>query len=100
MQGYSKLQQANSFKVCFHDRNDTVEFLDQNSIESDVKKAKFTGNKLTDKVYYRHTGHPGGIKSTTAGKILSGRFPERAIEMAVKRMLPKESWKQTARGIG
>ena len=56
-----------------------------------AEKAAFTGKKLTDKVYYRHTGHPGGIKSTTAGKILSGRFPERAIELAVKRMLPKES---------
>lgn len=54
-------------------------------------KAKFTGNKLKDKIYYRHTGHPGGIKSTTAGKIMSGRFPERAIEMAVKRMMPRES---------
>ena len=54
-------------------------------------KAKFTGNKLTDKVYYRHTGHPGGIKETTAGKVMSGRFPERAIEMAVKRMMPRES---------
>ena len=56
-----------------------------------AEKAKFTGKKLTDKVYYRHTGYPGGIKSTTAGKILSGRFPERAIELAVKRMMPKES---------
>lgn len=56
-----------------------------------AEKAVFTGKKLNDKIYYRHTGHPGGIKSTTAGKILSGRFPERAIEMAVKRMLPKES---------
>lgn len=56
-----------------------------------AEKAVFTGNKLKDKIYYRHTGHPGGIKSTTAGKVLSGRFPERAIEMAVKRMLPKES---------
>jgi large subunit ribosomal protein L13 len=54
-------------------------------------KAKFTGNKLTDKVYYRHTGYPGGIKETTAGKILGGRFPERAIELAVKRMMPRES---------
>ena len=54
-------------------------------------KAQFTGNKLNDKVYYRHTGHPGGIKETTAGKILAGRFPERAVEMAVKRMMPKES---------
>ncbi len=56
-----------------------------------AEKAKFTGNKLSDKVYYRHTGHPGGIKETTAGKILNGRFPERAIELAVKRMMPKES---------
>lgn len=56
-----------------------------------AEKAKFTGNKLADKVYYRHTGHPGGIKDTTAGKIMSGRFPERAIEMAVKRMMPRES---------
>ena len=56
-----------------------------------AEKAKFTGNKLSDKTYYRHTGHPGGIKETTAGKILGGRFPERAIELAVKRMLPKES---------
>lgn len=56
-----------------------------------AEKAKFTGNKLSDKVYYRHTGHPGGIKETTAGKIMSGRFPERAIEIAVKRMMPRES---------
>jgi len=56
-----------------------------------AEKAKFTGNKLSDKVYNRHTGHPDGIKETTAGKILGGRFPERAIELAVKRMLPKES---------
>lgn len=56
-----------------------------------AEKAVFTGNKLTDKVYYRHTGYPGGIKSTTAGKILEGRFPERAIELAVKRMMPRES---------
>ena len=54
-------------------------------------KAKFTGRKMTDKVYYRHTGFPGGIKSTTPEKILNGRFPERAIELAVKRMMPKES---------
>ena len=54
-------------------------------------KAKFTGKKLTDKIYYRHTGYPGGIKSTTPEKILNGKYPERAIQMAVKRMMPKES---------
>ena len=56
-----------------------------------AEKARFTGNKLRDKTYYRHTGYPGGIKETTAGKILGGRFPERAIELAVKRMMPGES---------
>jgi large subunit ribosomal protein L13 len=54
-------------------------------------KVKMTGNKLTDKVYYRHTGHPGGIKETTPAKILAGRFPERVLEKAVLRMMPKES---------
>lgn len=54
-------------------------------------KVKFTGRKLAQKVYYRHTGHPGGIKERTAGQILDGRFPERVLEKAVERMLPKES---------
>ena len=54
-------------------------------------KVKLTGKKLTDKVYYRHTGHPGGIKQRTAGQVLDGRFPERVLEKAVERMLPKES---------
>lgn len=52
-------------------------------------KVKLTGNKLQDKFYYRHTGHPGGIKETTAGKILASRFPERVIQKAVERMLPR-----------
>ncbi len=54
-------------------------------------KVKFTGRKLEQKTYYWHTGHPGGIKERTAGKILGGRFPERILEKAVERMLPKES---------
>ena len=54
-------------------------------------KVVFTGNKLRDKTYYRHTGHPGGIKETTAARLLGGRFPERVLEMAVLRMMPKES---------
>ena len=54
-------------------------------------KVKFTGRKLEQKIYYRHTGHPGGIKQRTAGQILDGRFPERVLEKAVERMLPKES---------
>src|ERR1700761_4506887 len=54
-------------------------------------KVKFTGNKLKDKTYYWHTGYPGGIKERTADKILGGQFPERILEKAVERMLPKES---------
>jgi len=51
-------------------------------------KVKLTGNKAEDKIYHRHTGYPGGIRSTTAGKLLQTR-PERLIEMAVHGMLPK-----------
>lgn len=54
-------------------------------------KAKFTGNKTEAKRYYRHTGHPGGIKETSPQKIFAGAHPERVIEQAVLRMLPKES---------
>ncbi|WP_375550210.1 50S ribosomal protein L13 [Oceanicaulis alexandrii] len=54
-------------------------------------KVVFTGRKFQDKRYYRHTGHPGGIKETSPRKVLEGRFPERVVEMAVKRMLPKDS---------
>jgi hypothetical protein len=50
-----------------------------------------TGRKLDQKTYFWHTGYPGGIKERTAGKILGGRFPERVLEKAVERMLPKES---------
>ena len=52
-------------------------------------KVKFTGKKMNDKVYYKHTGHPGGIKETTPAKVLEGRFPERVLEKAVQRMIPR-----------
>ena len=52
-------------------------------------KVKFTGKKMADKKYYRHTGYPGGIKETTPEKVLEGKFPERVVEMAVERMLPR-----------
>lgn len=52
-------------------------------------KVKLTGKKLTDKIYYWHTGHPGGIKERTADKILSGKHPERVVIKAVERMVPR-----------
>ncbi len=54
-------------------------------------KIVFTGRKREQKTYYKHTGYPGGLKETTAAKILDGRFPERVMKKAVQRMLPKES---------
>ena len=52
-------------------------------------KVRLTGRKREDKRFYWHTGYPGGIKSRTAGQILSGRYPERVIEKAVERMVPR-----------
>ena len=56
-------------------------------IVTNIEKIKFTGNKFKDKKYYRHTGYPGGIKSTTPS-ILISKKPEEILKLAVKRMLP------------
>ena len=63
--------------------------LGDNVIVVNADKVVLTGNKYEDKVYYWHTGFPGGIKERTARKILEGRFPERVLEKAVQRMLPR-----------
>ena len=60
-----------------------------NVIIINADKVRFTGKKMTDKIYYKHTGHPGGIKETTPAKILEGKFPERVLEKAVERMIPR-----------
>ncbi|CAA7625626.1 50S ribosomal subunit protein L13 [Candidatus Terasakiella magnetica] len=60
-----------------------------NIIVINAEKVKLTGNKLADKRFYWHTGHPGGIKDRTIGQLLSGRFPERVIEKAVERMITR-----------
>ena len=54
-----------------------------------VDKVRFTGNKFAEKTYYKHTGYAGGIKEVTARKVLEGRFPERVLEKAVERMIPR-----------
>ena len=54
-----------------------------------AEKVKLTGDKAAQKTYYWYTGHPGGIKERTAGKLLTGKFPERVIEKAVERMIPR-----------
>ncbi len=60
-----------------------------NVIVINAGKVAFTGKKYADKKYFWHTGHPGGIKQRTARQILEGRFPERVVEKAVERMIPR-----------
>jgi large subunit ribosomal protein L13 len=59
-----------------------------NVIVINADKVVFTGAKTDDKVYYRHTGYPGGIKQTTPRRLLD-RFPERVLQLAVGRMLKR-----------
>ena len=56
-------------------------------VVKNIEQAKFTGKKFQDKIYYRHTGHPGGIKETTPEK-LQEKKPGETLKLAVKRMLP------------
>ena len=53
-------------------------------------KVKLTGKKLTDKIYYRHSGYPGGLTETPAGKMLQEK-PGEVLRLAVRGMLPKNS---------
>ena len=59
-----------------------------NVVVINAQKVKLTGNKLDQRVFHWHTGHPGGIKGRTQRELLEGRFPERVLENAVRRMLP------------
>lgn len=60
-----------------------------NVIVINAEKVVLTGRKRQQKIYYHHTGFPGGIKERSAKFILEGRFPERVVEKAVQRMLPR-----------
>ena len=60
-----------------------------NVIVINAEKVRFTGKKLQQQTYYKHTGYAGGIKEITADKVLAGRFPERVLEKAVERMIPR-----------
>lgn len=73
-------------KAIFAPYMDTGDFV----IVVNAEKISLTGKKLTDKVYYHHTGYPGGIKAITAGKLLKEK-PEEVLRTAVKGMLPKNT---------
>lgn len=71
-------------KPTFTPHVDTGDFV----IVINAEKAVFTGKKLTDKMYFRHSGYPGGTTFTAAGKLME-KAPEKVIEKAVRGMLPK-----------
>lgn len=71
-------------KVIFAPNADTGDFV----IVINAKGVRLSGRKLDDKIYYRHTNYPGGIRSRTAGNLLENK-PEDLIHLAVKGMLPK-----------
>ena len=71
-------------KPTFTPHVDTGDFV----IVINAEKAVFTGKKLTDKMYFRHSGYPGGTTVTAAGKLMENA-PEKVIEKAVRGMLPK-----------
>ncbi|HYA79361.1 MAG TPA: 50S ribosomal protein L13 [Methylocystis sp.] len=60
-----------------------------NIVVVNADKVVLTGRKREQKVYHHHTGYPGGVKERSAKFILEGRFPERVLEKAVQRMLPR-----------
>jgi large subunit ribosomal protein L13 len=60
-----------------------------NIIVINAEKVRLTGKKRQDDIFYWHTGYPGGIKGRSKGAILEGKHPERVIEKAVERMIPR-----------
>jgi large subunit ribosomal protein L13 len=71
-------------KVIFTPNADTGDFV----VVINAKRVRLSGHKLDDKIYYRHTNYPGGIRSRTAANLLENK-PEDLIHLAVKGMLPK-----------
>ena len=71
-------------KATFNPHIDNGDFV----IVTNIDKIKFTGKKFKEKKYFRHTGHPGGIKEITPEKLLEKNKPGESLKLAVKRMLP------------
>ena len=71
-------------KSTFNPHIDNGDFV----IVTNIDKIKFTGKKLKDKKYYKHTGHPGGIKETSPLNLKEKNKSEQILKLAVKRMLP------------
>ena len=71
-------------KTTFNPHIDNGDFV----VVTNIEKIKFTGKKFSNKKYYRHTGHPGGIKEITPELLTNKNKVENILKLAVKRMLP------------
>ena len=71
-------------KATYNPHMDNGDFV----IVTNIEKIKFTGNKFKKKIYYKHTGHPGGIKETTPARLTEKNKSDEVLKLAVKRMLP------------
>ena len=71
-------------KATYNPHMDNGDFI----IVTNIDKIKFSGKKFNDKKYYRHTGHPGGIKETTPSSLKGSNKTDQILKLAVKRMLP------------
>ena len=71
-------------KATFNPHMDNGDFI----VVTNIEKMKFTGKKNTNKIYYRHTGHPGGIKENTPARLIEKNKTDEILKLAVKRMLP------------
>jgi len=71
-------------KATYNPHMDNGDFV----VVTNIDKIKFTGKKFNEKIYYRHTGHPGGIKETTPYSLKGSNKTDQILKLAVKRMLP------------
>ena len=71
-------------KATFNPHLDNGDFV----VVTNIEKMKFSGNKLEEKIYYRHTGHPGGLKEMTPKRLQDKNKTQEILRLAVKRMLP------------
>ena len=71
-------------KTTFNPHLDNGDFV----VVTNIEKIKFTGKKLTDKIYYKHTGHPGGLKEFSPSRLIEKNKTQDILRLAVKRMLP------------